>query len=157
MSSVLIVDDDPGIRRIAKIALSVEGDNVLLACDGLEALDILCRESIDLMVVDLLMPRMDGRLTIAEARREGYRGPVLIVSGYETKAVATDLSAEGVLEKPFELFDFLSCVHDLLNDPHKQRGPSPEREELREERHPTPAQLTGSAQRDPGALHDDCA
>ena len=120
MSQVLIVDDDPGLRRIAKTALSLDGNKVLLASDGLEALEILSREPVNLMIVDLvmpLMPGMDGRSTVKEARREGYTGPVLIVSEYEAGTAVNDLRADAMLGKPFEILDFLSCVHDLLDRP----------------------------------------
>jgi two-component system response regulator MprA len=74
MATVLVVDDDAGIRQLIRLALSLEGNNVCTASDGLEALEVLSHEPVDLMVLDLEMPRMDGRQTIREARREGYRG-----------------------------------------------------------------------------------
>ena len=117
MSTVLIVDDDAGIRQLASLILSLEGNNVCTASDGLEALEVLSHEPVDLLVLDLQMPRMDGRMTLQEARRIGYKGPVLILAASGAGEAAEDLSADGALEKPFDPDQLLLHAHRLLDSP----------------------------------------
>jgi CheY-like chemotaxis protein len=114
MSTVLVADDDPGVRQLTSLVLSLDGNSVCTASDGLEALEILTHESVDLVILDLQMPRMDGREAIQEARRVGYLGPVLILSAFGAKAAAEELYADDAVEKPFDPDDLLSHVHRLL-------------------------------------------
>ena len=114
MSNVLVVDDDVGIRKVVTLTLRLEGAEVCEASDGLEALEILSQEQVDLVILDLEMPRMDGRETFLEARREGYEGPVMILSGYGARVAAEALSADDALDKPFDPEELVSHVRRLL-------------------------------------------
>ena len=114
MSNVLVVDDDVGIRMVVTLTLRLEGADVCEASDGLEALEILSQEQVDLVILDLEMPRMDGRRTFWEARREGYEGPVMILSGYGAKVAAKALNADDALDKPFDPEELVSHVRRLL-------------------------------------------
>ena len=114
MSNVLVVDDDVGIRMVVTLTLRLEGAEVCEASDGLEALEILSQEQVDLVILDLEMPRMDGRRTFWEARREGYEGPVMILSGYGAKVAAKALNADDALDKPFDPEELVSHVRRLL-------------------------------------------
>ena len=102
MATVLIVDDDAGVRAVAELAISLTGNDVRNASDGLEALEVLAHTPVDLMVLDLEMPRMDGWTTYQEARREGYDGPVLILSAHGAARAAHELGADGFVAKPFD-------------------------------------------------------
>jgi CheY-like chemotaxis protein len=114
MSTVLVVDDDPGIRTLARLTLSLDGYSVPTASGGPEALEVLTREHIDLMVLDLRMPGMDGAETLQEARREGYDGPVLILSAFGAKPAAEQLLADDAIDKPFDPGELSGHVHRLL-------------------------------------------
>ena len=94
--------------------LRLEGAQVCQASDGLEALEILSQEQVDLVILDLEMPGMDGHTTFLEARREGYEGPVMILSGNGAGAAAKALSADDALEKPFDPEELVSHVDRLL-------------------------------------------
>ena len=114
MASVLVVDDDSGVRQIARVALSLEGYEVALASDGLEALDVLSHESIDVIVLDLDLPGMDGPTALEEARREGYDGRVIILSAFGASAAAKELQADAAVAKPFDPFDLVSRIDALV-------------------------------------------
>jgi DNA-binding response OmpR family regulator len=102
MATVLVVDDDVGIRLVAGLVVTLTGNEVFDASDGLEALEVLSQEHVDLMILDLQLPRMDGWTTLREARREGYDGPVLILSGNGAAKAARELGADDFVSKPFE-------------------------------------------------------
>jgi CheY-like chemotaxis protein len=110
MAKVLVVDDDPMIRDVLSDVLSDEGHQVLTARDGMEALQALEREGNYLILLDLMMPRLDGPGVIRalEARptvRDGNR--IIVMSAAErlfalSALIASDLVRERVA-KPFEL------------------------------------------------------
>jgi DNA-binding response OmpR family regulator len=67
------------------------------------------------MILDLEMPNMDGWTTFREARREGYEGPVVILSAFGAKAAARQLRADDAISKPFDPEDLLSQVRKHLS------------------------------------------
>ncbi|MFN4295501.1 MAG: response regulator [Brevundimonas sp.] len=120
MAAILIVDDDPMIRTIATEFLR-EGDHAIVeAGDGLEAMHVLKAVPFDLMVLDMLMPEMDGLETIMEARQVQPSLRILAISsGGSMDArhlleVARTLGAHAVLTKPLTAVVFRSVVEDLL-------------------------------------------
>ncbi|HAE82851.1 MAG TPA: DNA-binding response regulator, partial [Ktedonobacter sp.] len=60
MSTILIVDDDPHLRELASVFLRHEGFDIYEACDGVEALSILERLKVEMVILDIMMPKMDG-------------------------------------------------------------------------------------------------
>jgi CheY-like chemotaxis protein len=116
MATVLLVDDDVGVRKITATVLALSGHDVCDAADGMEALAILAERQIDLMVLDLAMPVMDGWETYREARREGYLGPIVILSAYGAHAAGRELGAEGALSKPFDPDDLESLCLSILRE-----------------------------------------
>jgi CheY-like chemotaxis protein len=113
---ILVVDDDPGLREILELALYSEGYSVLVARDGLEALATIEDELPSLVLLDWMMPRLDGPGFARELDRRGLRGrvPILLLTaanGAEERAA--QISAESVLAKPFELPDLLGEVDRL--------------------------------------------
>lgn len=104
---VLVVDDDALNRRLLARAIEQHGHRVLTAADGSEALVTLADEAVDLVVLDLVMPGVDGFAVLAAmAQRPEWRTvPVLVVSGVEDTeqvAQAIELGAIDVLPKPFD-------------------------------------------------------
>ena len=99
--SVLIVDDDRNLTRFLTTALSLDGHEVVTASDGESALDLLKGRQFDVIVLDLRMPRMDGRAFFRAIRAEGNQTPVLIASAYGALEAQRELGAEAAIEKPF--------------------------------------------------------
>jgi CheY-like chemotaxis protein len=116
---VLIVDDDVSLRTIMAEVLVDEGWQVRSACDGLDALVVLGTWLPDVVLLDLMMPRMDGRTFHAEMRRveRMARIPIVLVSaGAAVHRAAAELGTAGALGKPFELDDLLDCLIRVVGD-----------------------------------------
>lgn len=80
MAIILIADDDPIVRLTVSEFLEAAGHSVLEANDGQEALDMLATIQIDLLIVDMLMPNMDGLETILALRKAGSGVPIIAIS-----------------------------------------------------------------------------
>ncbi|HLM42865.1 MAG TPA: response regulator [Myxococcaceae bacterium] len=115
MSQVLIVDDEPDIAIILGELLGEEGLDVRVVHDGREALEALAVQTPDLLITDLMMPRMDGHALIRELRSNAkFRHiPIVVMSA---GALDKSLLAPDILfvPKPFELTDMLDRVSELL-------------------------------------------
>ena len=116
---VLIVDDDPDILQTLALCLSTEGYRVLMASNGLEALELLKTERPAAILLDLMMPVMDGWQFVAELDTRGMRGtPLLILSADRAvQGHAIKLKANGHLAKPFDLDELLCKVQQLTGGP----------------------------------------
>jgi len=113
---ILLVDDDPGIMVAVKQALTTHGYEMMTATDGLEALDAFERESPELVLLDLVMPRCSG-LEVCRRIREYSTIPIIILSikGGEADIVSVlDLGADDYLVKPFRLAELLARVRAVL-------------------------------------------
>jgi two-component system, OmpR family, response regulator MprA len=122
-----VVDDEPAVREALKRALSQEGYQVDLAADGNEALDRLGQLSPDLIVLDILMPGIDGIEVCRLLRRIGNRTPILMLTArdaVEDRVEGLDAGADDYLVKPFALEELLARVRALL-----RRTASDERED----------------------------
>jgi two-component system, OmpR family, response regulator len=114
MTSVLVVDDDAHIREVARFALAKAGYAVELANDGAQAAERLDRGGIDLVVLDVLMPELDG---LALCRRISGRVPVVFLSsrGEETdRVLGLDLGADDYLPKPFSPRELVARIAAVL-------------------------------------------
>jgi two-component system response regulator MprA len=112
-----VVDDEPAVRDALKRALAGEGYQVDLASDGNEALDRLGQVSPDLIVLDILMPGIDGLEVCRLLRRIGNRTPVLMLTArdaVEDRVEGLDAGADDYLVKPFALEELLARVRALL-------------------------------------------
>jgi CheY-like chemotaxis protein len=111
--TILIVDDDPAIRKMLVEVLSLEGYPTETAVNGREALDLLARGGARVVLLDLLMPVMDGRGVITELRlnpMERARHKVILVSAIANLEGARDLEPDGVLPKPFTVDQLLNVL-----------------------------------------------
>jgi CheY-like chemotaxis protein len=111
--TILIVDDDPAIRKMLVEVLSLEGYPTETAVNGREALDLLARGGARVVLLDLLMPVMDGRGVMSELRAnpvERSRHKVILVSAIGNLEGAQDLEPDGVLPKPFTVDQLLNIV-----------------------------------------------
>jgi DNA-binding response OmpR family regulator len=114
---VLVVDDDPDILQTLALCLSTEGYRVLMASNGQEALDVLSRERPSAVLLDLMMPVMDGWQFVAELESRGWRRmPILVLSADRAvQAHAQKLKADSFLAKPFDLDELLGKVSTLVS------------------------------------------
>ncbi|MCB5165607.1 response regulator transcription factor [Streptomyces bambusae] len=115
--TVLVVEDDPGVRSTLDQLLRFEGYRVLTACDGLEALGLLERERPDLAVVDVVMPGLDGLGLCRMLRRRGDRLPVLVLTARHEvgdRVAGLDAGADDYLAKPFATEELFARIRALL-------------------------------------------
>jgi DNA-binding response OmpR family regulator len=112
--SILVVDDDPALVRMVRLAFVSAGIEVVSAADGLEGLDAIESRPVDAIVLDLQMPRMDGRAFLRELRRRGNATPVIILSAYGAEQARRELQAEAALEKPFDPDVLIGRVRTLM-------------------------------------------
>jgi DNA-binding response OmpR family regulator len=114
---ILVIEDDPSILRGLQLNLTMEGYAVRSAADGETGLQLARSERFDLLVVDVMLPRLGGLEVIRELRRDDPDLPVLILSakGQETDKVAgLQLGADDYMVKPFSLKELLARIGALL-------------------------------------------
>ena len=118
MESVLVVDDEPSVRRFATRVLSEAGYGVTEAVDGLDALSQIRSGVVDIdaVVSDIVMPRMNGVELLQSLSLEHPRLPVILMSGYDMNQLSRlgILSPCGVLAKPFPPEQLLAEVRRCL-------------------------------------------
>jgi len=116
MTTILVVDDDPHIRELVGVFLKQEGFTVMEATDGLDALAKLEKSPADLVVLDIMMPQMDG-FELCRELRELYDMPLLMLTamGETTQKVkGFALGTDDYLVKPFEPVELVARVKALL-------------------------------------------
>lgn len=109
---ILVVDDDDGIRGFVQLALEDEGFEVLAARDGREALTTLGRQPVDLILLDMRMPGMDGwRFAEAYAAAPGVHAPIVVMTAARDEAtLVEEVGAAAVIAKPFDLQDLIDIA-----------------------------------------------
>jgi CheY-like chemotaxis protein len=116
---ILTVDDDPDMLELESDALSAKGYQVVTARNGEEALDVVAKNAVQLILLDMRMPVMDGR-TFARILRDRYgrRIPIIVVTAAEdSKLRADEIGAEADLGKPFEMSQLYKIVEDIVGAP----------------------------------------
>jgi DNA-binding response OmpR family regulator len=117
---VLIVEDEPGVARGVEQALVAEGFTVDHAVDGRAGLDAALRGTYDVILLDILLPAMNGYQVCRALRAAGDWTPVLMLTakdGEHDEAEGLDLGADDYLVKPFHMVVLLARVHALLRRP----------------------------------------
>jgi CheY-like chemotaxis protein len=118
--TILVVDDEAPVRSLITRALKTVGINSLEAINGREALGILAREKVDLLLTDLVMPEGEGIELIIAARRERPDVPIIAISGEgvlgpgQFLEAARLLGANRTLTKPFDVNQLLTAVSEVL-------------------------------------------
>jgi len=116
--TVLVVDDEPQVVWMLRLSLEAEGYQTLSARDGRSALDEVRRHRPELMLLDIMMPVMDGWSVLEELQTlpASERPRVVVVSARASlrdRAKAVELGADAFVPKPFNMDDLLRVVHDL--------------------------------------------
>jgi DNA-binding response OmpR family regulator len=115
---VLVVDDEPQVVWVLQLALDAEGYEVLTARNGVEALAQIAEGHPELMVLDVMMPRMDGWSVLRELAKlpADERPRVVMVTALATgrdRATAAELGADAYVPKPFDMDHLLGVLHGL--------------------------------------------
>jgi len=119
MAKVLIIDDVPGVRRSIAGVLSRAGHEISEAGDGLSGLECARSEQPDIVLVDMLMPELDGLETLERLREQKLAGKLIAMSGggaligAEDALSASRPLADAVVRKPFENADLVALVDEL--------------------------------------------
>lgn len=118
MYHILVVDDEDNIRQLIKKYANFEGYKVTEAADGMEALDICAQCSFDLIIMDVMMPELDGFSTLRQLRRKDRRTPVLMLSarGEEYDRIhGFELGVDDYVVKPFSPKELMLRVNAIMN------------------------------------------
>jgi CheY-like chemotaxis protein len=117
-TSVLVVDDEPQVVWVLQFSLEAEGYTTFAARDGLQAMSAIAEHHPKLMVLDIMMPSMDGWSVLEEMMRlpREERPRVIVVSAMANlrdRAKAAEMGADAFVPKPFNVDDLLGVMHDL--------------------------------------------
>jgi two-component system, OmpR family, response regulator MprA len=114
---ILVVDDEPAVRESLERALRLEGYEVDLAADGQEALSAVAERRPEALVLDLMMPNVDGVEVCRRLRAEGDRTPILVLTARDAvsdRVAGLDAGADDYVVKPFALDELLARLRALL-------------------------------------------
>jgi DNA-binding response OmpR family regulator len=116
--SVLVVDDEPQVVWVLQFSLEAEGYETFSARDGRAAMSAILENHPELLVLDIMMPTMDGWSVLEELRRlpEDQRPRVVVVSALASlrdRAKAAELGADAFVPKPFNVDDLIGVLHEL--------------------------------------------
>jgi CheY-like chemotaxis protein len=114
MTQVLVVEDDSSVARLLVIVLGAEGYDVISAEDGLDALSKVRTRTPDVIVLDLSMPRMDGRTFVRTARAMGLESRFIILSAFGAARACAELHCDAAVEKPFDPEELARTVGELV-------------------------------------------
>ncbi len=114
---VLVVDDDPGVRTSVRRGLGLEGFDVLTAADGTTAMALVVEEAPDAMVLDVVLPDVDGVEVTRRLRADGHDLPICVLSAMtdvEHRVAGLQAGADDYVVKPFALVELVARLHALL-------------------------------------------
>jgi two-component system, OmpR family, response regulator MtrA len=118
VARILVVDDDPGIRQLLTDVLEIEGHDVVVAADGLAAVQTLAAERPDFVVLDVMMPELDGYGVLRHIRKDaGEPVPVLMLTAAADAGSAARAWGDGVdyfLAKPFVADEVTNLINGVL-------------------------------------------
>lgn len=128
MSRILLIDDDDLVRFAIRAMLENAGHEVVVAVDGIDGLDQIERQSFDLVLCDVVMPRLDGIATLQELQRRDAKVPVVMMSAGSPRAarigrenadclaLSLALGAAQTIAKPFRSSQLTGLVERVLGD-----------------------------------------
>jgi serine/threonine protein kinase len=122
--TVLVIEDDSGLRSALEMSLSAEGYPVLTAGDGREGIRLVAEKAPDVVLLDVMMPGLNGFDVCRELRRAGFAGPILMVTGRTEeidRVVGLEMGADDYLVKPFGQRELVARIRAQLR--HARRVP----------------------------------
>jgi DNA-binding response OmpR family regulator len=120
---LLLVDDDRAVKNLLSETLYTEGFQVLTAGNGIDALKLIGENTFDLILLDIMMPGMDG-LEVCKRIRDQYPGPIVLISGRDRnadKVIGLSVGADDYITKPFEIDEVVSRVKAHLRREQRTR------------------------------------
>ena len=120
---VLVIDDDPQVMEVLRTCLEKEGYRVLEATNGERGLQSALEEKPDLVILDVVMPKLNGLAVCAELRRIHFPSPILMLTSkweVEHRITGLDKGADDYLPKPFDFRELASRVKALLRRRHRE-------------------------------------
>jgi DNA-binding response OmpR family regulator len=117
VSRVLVIEDDPGIARLLKRGLALEGIEVDIAEDGFAGRELWERGGFDLVILDVMLPGVDGLSLCAERRTAGDEVPIILLTARDEEEIAHQAREAGItacIGKPFSFPELLERVTALL-------------------------------------------
>ena len=121
MARILVIDDQDSIRRVVRRALEQDGHEVYDASDGKLGMEILERQSFDVVITDIFMPGQDGIVTLRQVRKRFPQVKVIVISGGDSTGVmdlredAELLGAVKSLQKPFNAREIMDVVRSVVS------------------------------------------
>ena len=131
-STILLVDDEDSVQKLLAYPLEREGFRVLQAWDGEEALERFAQEQVDLVVLDIMLPKLDG-LEVCKRLRAESEVPIIMLTARDDeldKVVGLELGADDYITKPFSIREFRSRVRALLRRAAVPRPGSADEDEV---------------------------
>jgi len=125
--SILIVEDEPNMRLGLKDNLEFEGYSVDLAEDGVEGLEKILKKQYDLIIMDVMMPKMSGLDACKKAREAGVEAPILLLTAKSEeidKVIGLELGADDYVTKPFSLRELLARIKAILRRAALKKEPN---------------------------------
>jgi len=116
--NVLVVDDSEELTHVISEFLSMHGYHVFTATDGCDALASMEKESVDIVVSDIHMPKMDGFTLMTEIKNKYPDLPIILITGFgvsEAKKLAFEKGADAFVAKPFRLRELKSVIDSVFN------------------------------------------
>jgi DNA-binding response OmpR family regulator len=132
--SILIVEDEPNMRLGLKDNLEFEGYTVDQAEDGAEGLEKILKNSYDLIIMDVMMPRMSGLDACRKAREGGIEAPILLLTAKSEevdKVIGLELGADDYVTKPFSLRELLARIKAILRRGALRKEPASKNNEMK--------------------------
>jgi DNA-binding response OmpR family regulator len=132
-STILLVDDEEAVQKLLRFPLERDGHRVVVAGDGEEALERFSREQVDLVVLDIMLPKLDG-LEVCRRLRAASSVPIIMLTARDDeldKVLGLELGADDYITKPFSIREFRSRVRAQLRRASTLRAEPDEGEILR--------------------------
>ncbi|MCA9544199.1 MAG: response regulator transcription factor, partial [Myxococcales bacterium] len=129
MAHILLVDDDPHIREVVRFALQAAGHTVHEAVDGQDALDRFAAQPADAVVLDIMMPELDGLEVCRRLRTRSSQVPILFLSSKDDefdRVLGLELGADDYVTKPFSPRELVARVKAMLRRAAAHAAPTPE-------------------------------
>ena len=117
MKTILIIEDEKSIRQLYQEELEEEGYKVILASDGIDGIHKLRNEKVDIVILDIKMPNIDGRMAFRQIKKIKKDMPVIINTAYDKyRSDFEELKADAYVVKSFDLNELKETIKKIIGD-----------------------------------------